>query len=70
MTRSRSSEVPPFSGTGSLGLDRYRVLLEGWDADPGSCVVLEFKQARPYVVAESIDLTVGESSGTTIEPAA
>lgn len=22
------------------------MLLEGWDADPGSCVVLEFKQAR------------------------
>lgn len=34
------------SGTGSLGLDRYWVLLEGWDADPGSRVVLEFKKAR------------------------
>ncbi|MDN5859815.1 MAG: DUF2252 domain-containing protein [Pseudonocardia sp.] len=34
------------SGTGSLGLDRYWVLLEGWDADPNTCVVLEFKRAR------------------------
>ena len=34
------------SGTGSLGLDRYWVLLEGWDPDPGRSVVLELKQAR------------------------
>lgn len=34
------------SGTGSLGLDRYWALLEGWDDDPGSRVVLEFKKAR------------------------
>ncbi|MDN5929575.1 MAG: DUF2252 domain-containing protein [Pseudonocardia sp.] len=34
------------SGTGSLGLDRYWALLEGWDADPRTCVVLEFKKAR------------------------
>lgn len=34
------------SGTGSLGLDRYWVLVEGWDDDPNSCVVLEFKKAR------------------------
>jgi uncharacterized protein (DUF2252 family) len=34
------------SGTGSLGLDRYWALLDGWDTDPGSCVVLEFKRAR------------------------
>ncbi|MHA6783298.1 DUF2252 domain-containing protein [Pseudonocardia saturnea] len=34
------------SGTGSLGLDRYWALLRGWDADPGTCVVLEFKKAR------------------------
>ncbi|GAA3223669.1 DUF2252 domain-containing protein [Pseudonocardia petroleophila] len=34
------------SGTGSLGLDRYWVLLQGWDAEPGSRVVLEFKKAR------------------------
>lgn len=34
------------SGTASLGLDRYWVLLEGWDPDPGRSVMLEFKQAR------------------------
>jgi len=34
------------SGTGSLGLDRYWVLLEGWDPEPSQSVVLEFKQAR------------------------
>lgn len=34
------------SGTGSLGLDRYWVLLEGWDPDPTRSVVIEFKRAR------------------------
>lgn len=34
------------SGTGSLGLDRFWVLLEGWDPDPGQSVVIEFKKAR------------------------
>lgn len=34
------------SGTASLGLDRFWVLVEGWDPDPARSVVLEFKQAR------------------------
>ncbi|MFC5381123.1 DUF2252 domain-containing protein [Aquipuribacter nitratireducens] len=34
------------SGTGSLGLDRYWVLLQGWGEGPERCVVLELKQAR------------------------
>lgn len=34
------------SGTGSLGLDRFWVLLEGWGPDPAQSVVLELKQAR------------------------
>lgn len=34
------------SGTASLGLDRYFVLIEGPSADPGDDVILECKQAR------------------------
>ena len=34
------------SGTASLGLDRYFVLVEGWSEDISDCVVLEMKQAR------------------------
>lgn len=34
------------SGTASLGLDRFFVLLNGWGDAPGRCVVLEMKQAR------------------------
>ena len=34
------------SGTASLGLDRYFVLLEGWGDDISDSVVLELKQAR------------------------
>jgi uncharacterized protein (DUF2252 family) len=34
------------SGTGSMGLDRYWVLLQGWGEGVDRCVVLELKQAR------------------------
>jgi uncharacterized protein (DUF2252 family) len=34
------------SGTASLGLDRYFVLVEGWSEDKRDCVILEMKQAR------------------------
>ena len=34
------------SGTGSMGLDRYWLLLQGWGADLDRSVVLELKQAR------------------------
>lgn len=34
------------SGTASLGLDRFLVLVEGWDPDPGRSVILEMKQTR------------------------
>lgn len=34
------------SGTGSMGLDRYWVLLQGWGPEPERSVVLELKQAR------------------------
>lgn len=34
------------SGTASLGLDRYWVLIQGEDEEAGSRVILEFKQAR------------------------
>jgi uncharacterized protein (DUF2252 family) len=34
------------SGTASLGLDRYFVLVEGWGEEITDCVVLEMKQAR------------------------
>ena len=34
------------SGTASLGLDRYFVLLDGWGDGIEECVVLEMKQAR------------------------
>ncbi len=34
------------SGTGSMGLDRYWVLLQGWGEELERCVILELKQAR------------------------
>ncbi len=34
------------SGTQSLGLDRFWVLLEGWDPDPAQSVIIELKQTR------------------------
>ncbi len=34
------------SGTGSMGLDRYWLLLQGWGEGVELCVVLELKQAR------------------------
>lgn len=34
------------SGTGSMGLDRYWVLVQGWSPEPEDSVVLELKQAR------------------------
>ncbi|MDN5918107.1 MAG: DUF2252 domain-containing protein [Pseudonocardia sp.] len=51
------------SGTGSLGLDRYWVLLEGWDVDPARSVVIEFKRTRRsalYGLVPAGDLTVEE----------
>lgn len=52
------------SGTGSLGLDRYWILLEGWDPDPAQSVVIELKKARRsalYGLVPVSDLVAEES---------
>ncbi|WP_336921617.1 DUF2252 domain-containing protein [Aquipuribacter sp. SD81] len=62
------------SGTGSLGLDRYWILLQGWGEEPDRCVVLELKQARRsalYGLVPPNDLTHrheadGEAQGRRI----
>jgi hypothetical protein len=54
------------SGTGSLGLDRYWVLLQGWDPDPGRSVVIELKKARRSALHGLVpvnDLTSEERRG-------
>ncbi len=42
----RDVAIKKGSGTASLGLDRYFVLLEGWGDGDDRCVVLEMKQTR------------------------
>ncbi|MBR0552157.1 DUF2252 domain-containing protein [Stakelama marina] len=42
----RDVAIKKDSGTASLGLDRYFVLLEGWGDGDDRCVVLEMKQTR------------------------
>jgi uncharacterized protein (DUF2252 family) len=44
--RVRDVALKKDSGTASLGLERYLVLIEGPSADPGDSIILEFKQAR------------------------
>ncbi|MGQ0718976.1 MAG: DUF2252 domain-containing protein [Pseudonocardiales bacterium] len=53
------------SGTASLGLDRFFVLVEGWDLDPRRSVILEMKQARRsalYGLVPANDVTPDENS--------